>query len=170
MREAVLQNIRTMVSLVLETEKLLEVADSIPETQRNVAGFDAQIVKLKEDISRNRDFEMKLYENLQNGMISQDEYFLFKKNYEEKIRAAQQAVKAVESDRRQAVEQTRESQSWMEVFKKYRNITEIDRKVVVELLDEIVVFKDKRIEVHFRYGDEYEKTVRYLNGCADRKE
>lgn len=145
----------------------MDFVDSLPENQRNVTNCDTQIVKLTEEMERNRSFKMKLYENLQDGMISRDEYFLFRKNYEEKIRSAEMAIEAVEKERKDAVEHNRENCSWMEVFKKYKNITEIDRRAVVELLDKVVVYEDKRIEVFFRYGDEYEKAARYLEGYRD---
>ena len=148
-------------------EELLDFVDSLPENQRNVSNCEAQIVKLTEEMERNRGFKMKLYENLQDGMISRDEYFLFKKSYEEKIRSAETAIEAVEKERQDAVEHNRGNCSWMEIFKKYKNITEIDRRTVVELLDKVVVYEDKRIEVYFRYSDEYEKAVRYLDGYAD---
>lgn len=165
--EAVLQNIRARISSVIDMEELMDFVDSLPENQRNVSNCDAQIVKLTEEMERNRSFKMKLYENLQDGMISRDEYFLFKKSYEEKIRSAEMAIETMEKERKDAVEHNRENCSWMEIFKKYKNITEIDRRAVVELLDKVVVYEDKRIEVFFRYGDEYEKAARYLEGYAE---
>ena len=53
--------------MVLEAEQLLEMVESLPENQQNVFNHDAQIVKLKEEIERNKNFKLKLYENLQEG-------------------------------------------------------------------------------------------------------
>ena len=47
----------------------------------------------------------------------------------------------------------------MEVFKKYQNITEITRSVVVELIDQIKIYENKGVEVVFRYGDECKKIL-----------
>ena len=63
LNDAVLQGIRSRVASVIEMEELLKIVESLPETQRNVFNYDAQIVKLKEDIERNRSFKMELYEN-----------------------------------------------------------------------------------------------------------
>lgn len=166
LREAVLESIRKKAECAISIEKMLDMAEAVPEQQRNIFNYDAQIVRLKEDIERNRNFKMKLYENLQEGLIGQDEYFLFKKNYENKINSAEDSIRVLEQERQQALEHNRENLSWIGVFRKYQNITELERRTVVELLDEIVVFEDKRIEVHFRYEDEFEKTLKVLNGYS----
>jgi ribosomal protein L11 methylase PrmA len=140
--------------------------ESLPESQRNVFNYDAQIVKLKEEIERNRNFKMKLYENLQDGMIGQEEYFLFKKSYESKIQSAEAAITAVEQERQQTIEHNRENYAWIDVFKKYQNITSIERKAVVELLEEIIVHEDKKIRLRFRYGDQYTKLVELLENYS----
>ena len=170
LNDAVLQGIRSRVASVIEMEELLKIVESLPETQRNVFNYDAQIVKLKEDIERNRSFKMKLYENLQEGMIGQEEYFLFKKSYESKIQSAEAAIAAVEQERQQAIEHNRENYAWIDIFKKYQNITSIERKTVVELLEEIIVHEDKKIRLCFRYGDQYTKLVELLENYSGTAE
>ena len=109
---------------------------------------------------------MKLYENLQDGMIGQDEYFLFKKSYETKIQSAEAAIIAVEQERQQAIDHNRENYAWIDVFKKYQNITSIERKTIVELFEEIVVLEDKKIRLRFRYGDQYTKLIELLDNYS----
>lgn len=168
LQEAVLQGIRSRVASVMELEELLNIVESLPENQRNVSNYDAQIVKLKEEIERNRSFKMKLYENLQEGMISQEEYFLFKKSYEDKIKSAEAAIAAAEQDRQQAIDHNRKNDSWIEVFKKYQNIMSIERKTIVELFDSIVVHEDKRIRLCFRYDDRYIKLAELLENYSGK--
>ena len=120
---SVLNAVKSHIDMVLEAEQLLEMVESLPENQQNVFNYDAQIVKLKEEIERNKNFKLKLYENLQEGMIGQDEYFLFKKSYAMKIQEAEQAIAAIEAEREQMVNNNREQLSWTEVFKQYQNIT-----------------------------------------------
>ena len=83
--DVVLQMVSKQIDSVCEMEKMLDIVDSLPEKQANVFNYDAQVVRLKEEIERNKSFKLKLYENLQEGLIGQDEYFLFKKSYAVKI-------------------------------------------------------------------------------------
>ena len=167
--EMVLQSVTKQVESICEMEKLLDIVDSLPENQMNIFNYDAQIVRLKEDIERYKSFKLKLYENLQEGMIGQDEYFLFKKSYAAKITEAEAAIQAIENEREQAVNRNRDSLAWMEVFKKYRNISAVDRCVVVDLIRQINVFEGGRVEVVFRHGDESDKVVKMLEDFGYRQ-
>ena len=160
--DVVLQMVSKQIDSVCEMEKMLDIVDSLPEKQANVFNYDAQVVRLKEEIERNKSFKLKLYENLQEGLIGQDEYFLFKKSYAVKIAEAEAAIRAIEDEREQAVSRNRDSLSWMETFKKYRNITSVNRSMVVDLIRQVNVFEGGRAEVVFRYADEAEKVVRML--------
>lgn len=160
--DVVLQMVSKQIDSVCEMGKMLDIVDSLPEKQANVFNYDAQVVKLKEEIERNKSFKLRLYENLQEGLIGQDEYFLFKKSYAAKIAEAEAAIMAIEDEREQAVSRNRDSLSWMETFKKYRNITSVNRSMVVDLIRQVNVFEGGRAEVVFRYADEAEKVVRML--------
>lgn len=95
---------------------------------------------------------------------------LFKKSYESKIQSAEAAIAAVEQERQQAIEHNRENYAWIDIFKKYQNITFIERKTVVELLEEIIVHEDKKIRLCFRYGDQYTKLVELLENYSGTAE
>ena len=165
--DVVLQSVSKQVDYVCEMEKLLDIVDSLPESQMNVFNYDAQIVRLKEDIERNKSFKLKLYENLQEGLIGQDEYFLFKKSYAAKIMEAEAAIQAIENEREQAVSRNRDSLAWMEVFKKYQNVSEIDRFMVVDLIRQVNVFEGGKVEVIFRHGDEAGKVMKLLENLPE---
>lgn len=164
---SVLNAVKNHIDMILEAEQLLELVESLPENQQNVFNYDAQIVKLKEEIERNKTFKMKLYENLQEGMIGQDEYFLFKKSYAMKIQEAEQAIAAIEAEREQMVNNNREQLSWTEVFKQHQNITEVTRNVIVDLIDHIEILEGKGIHVVFRYHDNWDKLIVAVSNIPD---
>ena len=164
---SVLNAVKNHIDMILEAEQLLELVESLPENQQNVFNYDAQIVKLKEEIERNKTFKLKLYENLQEGMIGQDEYFLFKKSYAMKIQEAEQAVAAIEAEREQMVNNNREQLSWTEVFKQHQNITEVTRNVIVDLIDHIEILEGKGIHVVFRYHDNWDKLIVAVSNIPD---
>lgn len=56
--------------------------------------------------------------------------------------------------------------TWIDVFKKYQNITTIERKTVVELIEEVIVHEDKKISIRFRYGDQYTKLAELLGNYS----
>lgn len=169
--KSVLNTTRRYISTILEMAELIETVDKLPEQQRGILNYDAQIVRLKEDIEKNESFKLKLYENLQEGIINQEEYFMFKKSYSAKIQKSAEAIKLLEEERDRMLDGTRERMSWINVFKKNANLKSLDRTAVVELIESILVYEDRRVEVVFRYRDESEKYMALLeNMQAEQRE
>ena len=56
---------------------------------------------------------------------------------------------------------------WIEQFKKYRHLTELDRECIVHLIEKILIYDGKRIEVCFRYRDELENALQYIERFED---
>ena len=161
--DAVLHVIKEQISTVMRIEGLLEMAQSLPENQRNIFNYDAQIVKLQEEIERNKGFRMKLYESLEEGMIDKDEYFIFKKNYSDKISLAEKNIQSLEAERDAAVEKNAADYSWVDAFKKYEGIERVERQVVVNLISEIRVYEGNVVEIDFQHSDAIEAALKIID-------
>ena len=161
--DAVLHVIKEQISTVMRIEGLLEMAQSLPENQRNIFNYDAQIVKLQEEIERNKGFRMKLYESLEEGMIDKDEYFIFKKNYSDKISLAEKNIQSLEAERDAAVEKNAADYSWVDAFKKYEGIERVERQVVVNLISEIRVYEGNVVEIDFQHNDAIEAALKIID-------
>ena len=48
-----------------------------------------------------------------------------------------------------------EHREWMAQFREHLNITELERSIVVALIDRILIYRDNRVEVRFRFADEF---------------
>ena len=48
---------------------------------------------------------------------------------------------------------------YIENFKEHKSITELSREVILNLIDEVIVHKDKQVKILFRFEDEYKKTL-----------
>ena len=56
---------------------------------------------------------------------------------------------------------TTPKQVWAEYFKRYKNIQCLTRELVVTLIEDITVYKDRTIKIHFKYQDEYNTLKKY---------
>ena len=79
------------------------------------------------------------------------------------IADAERAIRRLEQEREDTVSRNASEQTWTEVFLKYRNLTEIDRKAVVDLIEEVRVYDDKRIVVKFRFMPDFEKMLKMVS-------
>ena len=57
--------------------------------------------------------------------------------------------------------------NWVTLFKQYENIDELNRRILMALVDRVLVYEDHAIEIIFKYRDEYQQTLEYVLGYAD---
>ena len=55
-----------------------------------------------------------------------------------------------------------ENFKWIEHFKKYSDLKEINRKAVIQLIRSVKVFSKNEIQINFNYQLEYEKALSIL--------
>ena len=57
--------------------------------------------------------------------------------------------------------------NWVTLFKQYENVEELNRRVLMSLVDRILIHDNHAIEIVFKYRDEYQQTIEYVLGYAD---
>ena len=48
-----------------------------------------------------------------------------------------------------------ENSKWVENFKTHKNITELDRNIITELIDYIEVHENKKITIYFKFINQF---------------
>lgn len=54
------------------------------------------------------------------------------------------------------------SLDWINKFKKIGIITEVDRNIVDEFIENIYVYENKNIDIKLRFKEQYEDLIKYL--------
>ncbi len=170
--DAVLAAVQYQFNLVLDLERLLKYAQELPDDPNSLHRFEVQIAKLEDDIRRNQDMKLRLIENLNDGILSRDEYLELSSIYDNRIRDGRLAIKNVEKERDGFKNLPLENE-WLTSFKKYPRIDKLDRILLAELVHIIEVHENKAITVRFRFDDQITRVISYLehlNLCPLRKE
>lgn len=158
LNDIVLSVIQKQVALAIEIDNFIqsqrdaEPSLVIEHLKRELKSAEAErttIVKFQND----------LYIDLKSNIISQDQYFHFKNEYAEKLNQVEERMKAIEEEIPKSSLDAGESHSFLETFKKYSNITELSRDVIVELIDCILVHKNKELTIRFKFEDEFKKVL-----------
>ena len=163
LEKIVFQLVRDQINMVCEVDAVLDYIASLPEQQRKVFDYDAQLTRLEEEIRRYQDLKLNLYSDMADGMISKEEYLEFRAGYDRKIQERQKAVVQIKEERQLTVENGGRHSEWIDLFRQYENITELQRAVVVNLIERIVIYDSKHIEVVFRYQDQLNEAVQYID-------
>lgn len=76
------------------------------------------------------------------------------------------AVQRMKKEQNQAAASGMGNRAWVQAFSQYQNIEELDRRVLVALVDRILVYDNKAVEIQFKYRDEYAYAAEYVETCS----
>lgn len=155
LEEVVLETVKQYIRDVIDLDDILSMTDTAPLRTAEAQKVQRQLDKKRSEHERLQKLLMSLYENLADGIIDRDEYARLKQNYAGRAAECEKQMDALQESLVQIKEHGGEHREWMTRFRKHQNITELERSIAVALIDRILIYKDNRVEVHFRFEDEF---------------
>lgn len=135
LEEIVLESLQKQIHDVINLSELMGMAESVQLQKAGAVKLQERLDRKQAEADRYQRLLLFLYESLMDGMISREEYREMKKNYAELRSEAETQAEAVREEMCHVLENTAHGCGWMEQFKKYRNITALDRVIVVSLIE-----------------------------------
>lgn len=126
----------TLEELVLDklNEEIAKMEKiELPKQKENNKKID--IKKYEIQLEKIYNLKKSLYEDLKNGIITQEEYVLYKKDYSKEEQMIQGQLSSLNSINNQ-VSQTNE---WINRLIKYKKIKKLDREIIAKILDKIII-------------------------------
>lgn len=153
----VLESLQAHIQSVVELDRLL---DSMGEEQINrelIAGYQAQIRENEVQLDTARHFKSRLYESYINGLLTKQDYRTMKADYSQQIEQLREAIATLREKMEKALHNADDRQRWMQHFKQFSTMKELDRRAVIALIQSIRVLGKQNFEITYRYQTEYEQ-------------
>jgi len=109
------------------------------------------------ELERTGRFFKSLYETLINGDITNIEYKEMKQSYETKIAALTEQEKNLRKSARLAELETVKRNKAINKIGTIFDETQFSKELIDTLIEKILIFEDKHIEIHFKFTDEIVK-------------
>lgn len=151
--EAVAESIRAQAVRLSALEIILQEMKKTPAGAGKRIAAAEHIKTLEAEIERYRMLRMQLYEDKAAGIISEEDYQQFSGSFTKKLEAALEAKSRIEEEIRSFTEADTDEMPFINLFKKYADAGEMDRRMVIELIDYIEVKDKAHFIIHFRYED-----------------
>ena len=105
-----------------------------------------------------------LYESMVEGELTREEYIAKKASVSQEMKSLSDWISELESELENVGQDGTLDNQYVNGFKKYVNLESVTREVMIELLDRINIYPDKRIEIVWKFTDEYESLALSLAG------
>ena len=158
--EIVLSAINTHIESLVRMKELLAEIDSTEIEYSDIFANDTELNQRYEELEKCRKMELSLHRDVANHVISKEEYTQFKGINEEKCKDLQSSIDKIRTEIENVLKTGLSSNDWIEQLKKYKNLISLNRVALVSLVEKVIVYEHSRVEIIFRYKDEYESLCR----------
>ena len=168
LEEIVLDSLRQHIREVVNMSELLDITDTAPLRTAQAQKVQRQLDKKREEYEKLQKLLMSLYENLTDGVIDREEYARLKASFTARADEAEKQMDAL----RESLNDIRSHGTenvWMNEFIKRQELAELDRAVVVALIDKILIHSNDVVEIIYRWQDEFAWQLDILRSAGLRE-
>ena len=159
---AVLATLQTQIRLILDMDKMMQEIDALAWDKRELRKLEAEIAAQEELIGKANTLKISAYEDFRDGLIDREELAEIREEFSRRIARAEDCLKTLRGRKAELAEGADREQGWLAQFRQYRNIPALSRAVVVNLVDRILLYPDKRIKVELRHRDQIRDVLEFL--------
>lgn len=150
--DVVLNDLRTIVKSITD---LKELANSQISTDKSkIKASQAEIERIRSELERLKKLKKSLYEDFKEELITKQEFLTYRDDYTKKEELFTKRMQTLEDENKR--EQTSEpfDTPWLKRLLELRDIEELDREIIVEMIDEILVYENHKIKIIYNFSDE----------------
>lgn len=159
--EIVLKALQEQVELVGKLKNMLDIAVFTKDHTNELANsvkvdlitYDMRIKEKKDEHSQCSGMISSLYDDLQEGIIKEEEYVNYRRIYEEKLRLLDSQIISIAKEMDMLMENKNKSRDWIRQVYDLGNLTELNRLILVSLVDRIYCGEDNQILIKLGYQD-----------------
>lgn len=151
------------VSLCVDIEQLADKIRKLPSTQAYIQAASQRHVRAS---IKRKQCEAKLEQlltDLAERVIDREVYERMKLKYQKELDYWVDEESSAQADKNSLDAALSSSRQWMESIRRDQVLSEIDRELIVALVEKIEVFHDKRIKIHLTYADPYLPLNSFMN-------
>lgn len=166
LEKVVLSALQSEIAAVCDIESKLGEIEKIPRDQRKLRSLSRQMEMLDREIEKYTDLRRQLYEDRNAGIVDDEEYMEFNRAFTQRIQAAQEAVQEVRRQHEMLLHLEVGQLPWIESFMRHRDLKELNRRVLVELVEKITVIDKEHIAIRYRFHEDVETVLAYCGDCT----
>lgn len=155
LQEIVLESIKQEAANIL-TKADMEELDALSVCQKAVSVMESSREKLCKQLEDLQRYRKKAYEDYADGILDKDEYLSLKEKFRLECSEIEKSIEAVDQKIHIANDEDRQKKNydtWAEKFKNYIDVDELDRSMIVQLIDKIEIDTAGNIEIQYQFAN-----------------
>jgi hypothetical protein len=162
LHEYVLECVKAQVNNIATLDSILAGSDGQKAAEALAKQYATQIAENERQLDKITSVKSTLYENLVTRLITKDDYKTMKAQYTADENCLRGAISLLEQQRENVLAGNSNRLRWMEHFMRFEGLTELDRRMVINLIQSVRVISKTELHITFNYQSEFEKALAIL--------
>ena len=143
--------------IIRNVENLQELVKSQSFTATKIRkSTDIELTKLKAELERVKRLQKAIYEDYKDELISKEEFLSYREDYQQKETLYSKQIETLEEKKNENVTESIFETPWLRRLLELKDIEELDRDIIVEMIDQITVYENRKIKISYNFGNELE--------------
>ena len=156
---AVLACLQAQIAFLESLADLVDEINSTPVAETPSKHMEKMLSDKCRELKKARTASESLYADWKSGEITREEYRHMKVKYEGQIMQLNSAIMNLEEEQRSMSASVSSENALFKEICKYQNVQKLDRGILAELIDMIIVHENKEITIAFRFADELDRIL-----------
>lgn len=168
LQAAVLSAIQQQIGLVENMSQIIEEMNNLPDLDNKLIRQQKVLRTKQQELSKNNTILDSLYMDWKTGDITKEQFGRMQSKIEIDIERLKESIKTIQEEIRLIGKGVENDNPLFKTFLKYRNVKELDRNLLVCLIDKIFVYEDKHIKIKFNFADTYMRAAEFIETNKDK--
>jgi DNA invertase Pin-like site-specific DNA recombinase len=160
--KTVLRAIQVQISLVEDLAEQVERINHAPVVQLESKRLLHLRETVEKQLTQNGNAADSLYLDWKNGDISREEYLRLKEKLTEQGRKLQENLRYLNEQIEETANGINTTDPYFKTFLEIGTITELNRGILVELVDTIWIHRNGEVRIDFNFTDQYRKITEFI--------
>ena len=125
--------------------------------------LDKRLEALRQELVKKQDIRDSLYRRYAAGEVSRADFYEFKRIFTRDCEEVERAIEAQQQELDRILESSTPDSPWIQHFKQFGQLETLNREVLVRLVERILVYEGGRIEIVFRYQEQFANAMLFAS-------
>ena len=167
LEKAVLATIQHQIQIAVSMEEVVSAINERGQAKNDKRRLLMLLNENENGRLRIEQYKLTLYHDYRDGVLTKDEYFTIKEQYDEQIAALDRTISILQEELLKYDKGVDGKNAFLMNFLKHRSIEALTRELVSELVNYIYIHEDKSVTIDFKYQDEYQRAVEFIEQNHD---
>ncbi len=150
------------IDLAVDMERMVSKLNEKEGFCQQQSEVDTEISETEKKLSRLSMLRSSLYEDYQEKLIDEAEYLFTKAKYEKDVTLLRGRLDELSMQKSRLDTMRTPQNPWITALKKFKKNKAITGEMISELIDRVEIFSDQSVSICFRYRDEFESLLGFI--------